>query len=159
MTKPIHYQPKLKLELVPISLRDAAKFVELHHRNHNAPQGGKFAIAVAEIDASEPCGVVIVGRPVSRKLQDGWTAEATRVCTLGAKNACSMLYRAAWRASKAMGYRRLVTYTGKDEGGVSLIASGFKLIGECGGGSWSRKDRPRVDRHPTQQKLRWEISE
>jgi len=56
-----------------------------------------------------------------------------------------------------MGYRRLVTYTLPEEGGSSLRAAGFTLIGETGGGSWSREDRPRVDKHPTQVKLRWEL--
>ena len=35
-------------------------------------------------------------------------------------------------------------------------ASGWTLIGEAGGGRWSRTERPRVDDHPTQPKLRWE---
>jgi hypothetical protein len=70
-----------------------------------------------------------------------------------------MLYRAAWRATKALGYLRLVTYTLPDEGGASLRAAGFRLVGEAGGGSWSRpcSGRPRADQHPTERKLRWEI--
>jgi hypothetical protein len=102
-------------------------------------------------------GVVIVGKPVARMLADGWTCEVTRLASDGTKNACSMLYRAAWRAARAMGYRRLVTYTLAEEPGTSLRAAGFRLIGEAGGGSWSRKDRPRVDLHPTELKLRWEL--
>jgi hypothetical protein len=30
--------------------------------------------------------------------------------------------------------------------------------GEAGGGSWDRNTSPRVDRHPTQVKFKWEIS-
>ena len=90
-------------------------------------------------------------------LADGFTCEVTRLATDGSRNACSMLYRAAWRAARAMGYRRLVTYTLPEEGGSSLRAAGFRLIGEAGGGSWSRDSRPRVDLHPTQTKLRWEL--
>ncbi len=74
----------------------------------------------------------------------------------GYRNVCSFLYAAAWRAARAMGFVRLVTYTLPEEGGVSLRAAGWRLIGEAGGGSWSRAERPRVDTHPTQQKLRWE---
>ena len=99
----------------------------------------------------------MVGRPVSRMLQDGWTAEVTRVCTLGGKNACSMLYAACWRACRAMGYTRLLTYTLDTEPGTSLTAAGWTLVGSAGGGSWSRMDRPRVDRHPKQLKIRWEV--
>lgn len=89
-------------------------------------------------------------------LDDGLTAEVTRCCTVGTKNVPSMLYGAAWRAARAMGYQRLVTYTLKVEGGTSLRAAGWKLVGERGGGTWNRKPRPRLDQHPTERKLCWE---
>ena len=63
---------------------------------------------------------------------------------------------AAWRAAKALGYRRLITYTLNTEPGTSLRGAGWKLIGERGGGSWSVPSRPRVDKHPLQMKLLWE---
>jgi hypothetical protein len=145
-----------RLTVVPCSLRDAVAYVRLHHRKHHAPQGGKFAVAVSDGDSIR--GVAIVGNPVARMLNDGWTAEVTRVATDGCPNACSALYGASWRAWRAMGGRRLVTYTGREEPGTSLRASGWKLIGECGGGSWNRENRPRVDKHPTQMKMRWEMT-
>ena len=147
------------LTLCPITLSDAMVFVSRHHRHHRRPQGGLFAVACAIDQANEPCGVAIIGRPVSRHLDDGWTAEVTRLCTTGEKNACSMLYRAAWRAAKALGYKRLITYTLDTEGGSSLRAAGAKLIGQAGGGSWNRENRIRIDKHPTQMKLKWEFSE
>jgi len=129
--------------------------VGLHHRHHIAPQGGKFAIAVAL--GEDVVGVSIVGRPVSRRLDDGWTAEVIRLCTLGQQNACSMLYAASWRAAKGMGYGRLITYILSEEKGTSLHASGWRLVGQRGGGEWNRPSRPRlVDRHPTQKKLLFE---
>lgn len=143
-------------EIVPCSISDAQEFVDQHHRHHRAPQGALFAVAAAE--AGEIVGVAIVGRPVARGLQDGWTAEVTRLTTTGTRNACSMLYRACWRAAYAMGYRRLVTYTLATEPGSSLRGAGFKLVGTVQGRSWSCKARPRVDRHPTQDKFRWEMS-
>jgi len=142
------------LTIQPINLREACAFVKEHHRHHKAPRGCLFCVAVN--DGERVRGVAIVGRPVSRMLQDNYTAEVTRVATDGAWNACSMLYGAAWRACRALGYRRLVTYTLPEEGGGSLRGAGFTMIGEAGGGSWNRKGRPRVDLHPTQQKLRWE---
>jgi L-amino acid N-acyltransferase YncA len=129
--------------------------VAKHHRHHQPPQGGIFAVAVS--DGEKVRGVAIVGRPVARMASDGWTAEVTRVCTDGARNACSMLYRAAWRACRAMGYRKLITYTLAQEGGASLRGAGFQLVGQAGGGSWSRRARPRIDTHPMQEKLRWEL--
>lgn len=143
------------MEIHPITLREAYAFVARNHRHHRPPQGALFAIGLAE--GESVIGVVIVGRPVARMLNDDYTCEVTRLCTDGTRNACSMLYRAAWRAARAMGYRRLVTYTLPEEGGASLRGAGFRLIGEAGGGTWNRKGRPRLDLHPEQTKLRWEI--
>jgi hypothetical protein len=144
------------LYLCPITLREANAYIAANHRHHGVTRGCLFLVAVSDGDGAIR-GVGIAGRPVSRMLQDGYTAEVTRLCTDGASNACSMIYRALWRAARALGYRRLVTYTLPIEGGTSLRAAGFKLIGDAGGGSWHRDGRPRVDLHPTQQKIRWEL--
>lgn len=141
---------------VPITLREAASFVAQHHRHHRPPRGHKFSIGAADSSGAEILGVVIVGRPLSRNLDSGWTAEVLRLCSLGGGNVCSFLYGRAWAASKAMGYLRLITYTLPSEGGGSLRGAGWTLIGERGGGEWSRKDRPRVDSHPKQKKFLWE---
>ena len=143
------------LAVVPTSLEEANLYVSNHHRHHKPCTGHKFSIALAD-DAGKVRGVAIIGRPVSRMSDDGWTLEVNRCCTDGVKNACSMLYAAAWRAAKAMGYKKLITYTLPEESGTSLRAAGWKLIGQAGGGKWSRGSRPRVDTHPTQGKLRWE---
>ena len=71
-------------------------------------------------------------------------------------NACSMLYAAAWRAARAMGYKRLVTYILDSESGTSLKASGWKCVGQAGGLRWTGKRRPEVDLYPAQMKIRWE---
>lgn len=145
------------LILHPISYREALAFVRRHHRHHQPPQGWLFGVACAEEEAAEPCGVAIVGRPLARNLQDGWTCEVTRLCVREERrNAASMLLGACWRAARALGYRRCVTYTLESEGGASLRGAGWRCVGEAGGGSWSRSSRPRVDLHPTQRKLRWE---
>lgn len=142
------------LTITPITQREANAYVAQHHRHHKPVTGAIFCVAAS--DGETVRGVAIVGRPVARALQDGWTAEVTRCCTDGARNACSMLYGAAWRAARAMGYRKLITYTLAEEGGASLRAAGFRCIGAAGGGSWSCPSRPRIDTHPMQQKLRWE---
>lgn len=143
------------LTLCPITIKAATEFVRLHHRHHKPPQGGLFAVACAIDD--QIVGVAIIGRPVSRMLSDGFTAEVTRLATLGTPNACSMLYAAAWRACRALGYLRLITYILDTEPGTTLRAAGWKLIGSAGGDKWSRGSRPRLDEHPTQGKLRYEI--
>lgn len=144
----------MSLAVVPVSITEANAFVAQLHRHHKPTPGGKFAVGVAE--GGEVVGVAIVGRPVARNYDDGWTLEVNRSCTDGRRNANSMLYGAAWRAAKALGYRRLITYTLPSESGASLRGAGWRCVGVRGGGSWSRQDRPRVDRHPLQSKLLWE---
>jgi hypothetical protein len=89
-------------------------------------------------------------------LDDGWTLEVNRTATDGAPNACSFLLGACWRAARALGWRRLVTYTLASEPGTSLVAAGWRRVGEVSGRSWHRDSRPRVDLHPTQDKIKWE---
>jgi hypothetical protein len=144
------------LQLVPISLAEANEFVRKFHRHNSPVPGAKFVVACSYED--KIVGVAIVGRPVARLLDDGWTLEVNRVCTDGTRNANSFLYGAVRRAAWALGYKKLVTYTLNSESGASLRASDWKPIGECGGGTWNRNSRPRVDTHPLQEKIRWEVT-
>lgn len=144
----------MSLQLIPIFRDEAFQFIKEHHRHHRPSPGSVFQLA-----AAMNCvivGVVIVGRPVSRELQDGFTLEVVRLCTDGSKNTCSFLYAAAWRTTKALGYRRLITYILNTEPGTSLKATGWKCLGERGGGSWNCESRPRVDTHPLQLKILFE---
>lgn len=143
-----------RLNLSPVSLKEANVFVALHHRHHGRVVGHKFSLA-ATVD-TVVVGVAVVGRPVARGNQDGLTLEVTRLATDGTRNACSFLLAAARRAAFALGYRRIITYILVEEDGVSLRAAGFRLLGVRGGGSWSCQSRPRVDTHPLQEKLLWE---
>lgn len=149
--------PQSRLVVIPLPLDEANAYVGQHHRHHQPTVGHKFSIGVAD-EAGEVRGVAIVGRPVARGNDDGFTLEVNRVATDGCPNACSALYAAAWRAAKAMGYRRLITYTLDSETGTSLTAAGWKVVGKVTGRSWWTPSRPRVDKHPTQGKLLWEAS-
>jgi hypothetical protein len=122
-----------KLAVVPCDFDEACVFVARHHRHHKPPVGHKFSIAAAD-EAGLIRGVCIVGRPVSRILDDGMTLEVTRLASDGCPNACSCLYGAAWRAAKALGYGRLITYILDTESGTTLKASGWTLVGKRGGG-------------------------
>jgi hypothetical protein len=144
-----------RLVVVPCELDEANAFVKQHHRHHQPVVGHRFSLAVAD-ESGAVRGVAIVGRPASRRLEDGWTLEVTRVATDGCPNACSALYAAAWRAAKALGYRRLGTYILASESGVSLKAAGWRFVWTTPGRSWNVPSRPRVDKHPLQMKLRWE---
>ncbi len=144
-----------QLDTVPIGLDEANAFVLRHHRHHPPVVGYRFAIGAVS-SGEHLVGVVIVGRPVSRQLDDGVTLEVTRCCTDGTRNAPSLLYAAARRAAFALGYKKIITYTLASESGVTLKAAGWRCTGPAGGGSWHAPSRPRQDRHPTVPKRRWE---
>lgn len=156
-------EQKPRLFVVPCDLDEANAFVAQFHRHHPPVTGHKFSVAVAKDwpqlrTGGVVVGVAIVGRPNARPLDDGWTLEVTRNCTDGTKNAASKLYSHCIKAAWALGYLKVITYTGKHEPGTSLVAAGFKIVAEVKGRSWGCKSRPRVDKTPLQDKLRWEIT-
>ena len=140
------------LTLTPVSLAEANAFVAQHHRHHKPVTGHKFSIGCTA--DGRLVGVAIVGRPVSRYLDNGLTLEVNRLCTDGTKNACSMLYAAAWRAARAMGYLKIITYTLDTENGASLRAAGWTCAGLAGGKCWTGSRRPAADLYPAQKKYR-----
>lgn len=119
----------MSLTVVPLTFRQGAEFVARYHRHSKPPQGCKFVLGVCD-NEGDLHGVAIVGRPLARALDDGLTAEVTRTCTDGWPNTNSALYGAAWRVCRAMGYRRLVTYTQHGESGSSLIAAGMVKVAD-----------------------------
>lgn len=141
------------LHIEPIDYKTAAEYVDEHHRHHSRPVGHKYSISCWDDDRL--CGVAMVGRPVSRYLDDGHTLEVNRLCTDGTKNACSMLYASAWRAARALGYKRIITYTLASEPGTSLRAAGWKCEGISGGKRWTGKRSGRVPDWPEESKMRW----
>lgn len=123
-------------------MKTANEFVLAHHRHHGKVRGCKFCIAVADEDGRLH-GVAVTGRPVSRYLDTGLTAEVTRLCTDGTQNACSFLYAACARTARSMGYEKIITYILETENGASLRASGWWCAGLRGGGDWNVPSRPR----------------
>lgn len=144
------------LTVVPVGLDEANAFVLEHHRHHQPVRGCKFCLGVS--DGDSVVGVAICGRPVSRLEDNGWCIEVTRACTDGTRNVNSKLYSACRRAAFALGYRKIITYTLPSESGTSLVAAGWTCLGFAGGGTWARAARPRVDKHPTQQKMKWGVA-
>lgn len=147
----------MNLRIVPIRYRDAAAYVDMWHRHHTRPTGHVFSIGVAD-DTDTLVGVAMVGRPVAAAYQDGLTLEVNRTCTDGTRNANSMLYGAAWRAAKALGYRRLITYTAASESGASLRAAGWRVIAQRPArGGWKSPSRPSgITRHEGIPRTLWE---
>ncbi|MFG2542234.1 XF1762 family protein [Streptomyces sp. NPDC048594] len=121
----------------------ACAYVAQIHRHHDAPQGHQFSLGV-HTDDGHLVGVAIVGRPVSRHLDNGLTVEVTRVATDGTTNACSALYAAAWRTARSAGYRRAITYTQDGESGASLRAAGWRKVADLPARpGWNAPSRPR----------------
>ena len=144
------------LTIVPCSLRVANDFVAHLHRHHQPVRNGyKFCVAVS--DDEQLRGVAIVGLPVNQYISTEAcpTLEVRRVCTDGCPNACSALYGAARRIAKAMGYKRLITYTLPEEGGASLRGAGWRIDHITAGDSWERPGRKRTNKAPTTPKHRW----
>lgn len=147
---------------IPTTQREASAFVSSFHRHNKAPRGALLQVGAS--DGDQLVGVGIAGRPVARALDDGSTIEVTRCCVIdGApKGSCSFLYMSLWRAARALGYRRCVTYTLAVESGASLRGAGFKVVAELAprkGFAWQGPGRAR-DWQPVygQQKLRWELA-
>lgn len=117
------------MKIVPITLRAACAFVAQHHRHNKPPRGHKFSVGLKNAEG-DLIGVAVAGRPIARYFDNGLTLEVNRTCTDGSRNANSALYGAIWRAAKAMGYERCVTYTQESESGASLRAAGWVKVKE-----------------------------
>ena len=148
-----------RLVAVPVTQAEARAFIAAHHRHHRPSVGSVFQVALAR--GEQLVGVAMVGRPVARALDDGYTLEVTRLCTLDApesRHAASKLYAMCWRIAREMGYTRLLTYTLADESGISLVSAGWRVVHQVQGRSWDTPSRPRIDKHPTVNKTLWEIA-
>lgn len=155
------------MRAIPLELKEAQEYIRKYHRHHEPAHRDKFRIGCEE--SGKLIGVIQVGRPVSRYLDDGKTLEVLRMCTRGERNACSFLYSRAARIAKEMGYQRIITYILESEDGTSLKAAGWKVDKrETGGGSWDTPSRRRTleveqlslfgeprKKYPTDRKQRW----
>ncbi|MGN9796199.1 XF1762 family protein [Streptomyces sp. OZ13] len=84
------------------------------------PRRAGFWLAVA----TRPGRCLTPRPPPRRPSTTARPLEVTRTATDGTRNANSLLYGAAWRAAKALGYTRLITYTQASETGASLRGTG-----------------------------------
>lgn len=142
------------MQAVALTLAEANAFVAELHRHHAPVHRDKFRCGVADGEGRLR-GIVQVGRPVSRILDDGKTVEVVRLCTDGYKNACSFLYARAAKASEALGYEKIITYILESEDGTSLRAAGWHKEADTSGGQWDCPSRPRATTAPSCRKQRW----
>lgn len=142
------------MKAIALELKEANEFVEKLHRHHKPVHRDKFRCGVAD-DEGNIRGIVQIGRPVSRHLDDGQTVEVVRLCTDGFDNACSFLYSRAARAAKELGFKKIITYILESESGASLKATGWTHEADTRGHHWSCQSRPRETTAPTDNKQRW----
>ena len=150
----------MKLHIIPIELSEANIAVAVWHRHHQPAVGHRFSLGVIDEEGTLH-GAAIIGRPVARLAgHPSKILEVARLVTDGTKNCCSMLYSAAARAGKELGYEKIQTYILADsETGISLKASGWVCVGISGGGQWKHTDgKKRRTDQPTGKKSKWERS-
>ena len=145
----------MSLRVVPLELTEANAVVAVWHRHHKPVVGHRFSIGA--IDENRVIhGAAIIGRPVSQHSgPPRAVVEVTRLVTDGTPNACSILYAAAARAARNLGYHRIQTFILASEPGTSLKASGWVNEGETGGNSWGH--RPGREAHTLGVKTRWAL--
>lgn len=150
--------------LRPCELAEASAYIRKHHRHHDPSQGHRFSLKA--LRDGKIVGVACVGRPVGKTQQDGETVEITRLCTDGTPNAVSFLVGACKRAARALGWKRMISYTLVEEPGSAWKASGMEQTAEVKGHAWTGTyskgrlpgfEKQRSNTHPTGPKRRWEI--
>jgi hypothetical protein len=148
--------PVLRLQVVPVELVEANSLVAALHRHHQPAVGHRFSLGVID-ESGTLHAAAIIGRPVARLGGSPRSVlEVARLVSDGTPNACSMLYAAAARAGKALGFERIQTYILDTETGTTLKAAGWTYEGEAGGGQWKHTDgKPRRTDQPTGIKGRW----
>ena len=147
-----------RLVVVPCSLERARNYILTLHRHHTPDTTRtRWPIAAADEDGVVR-GIALVGYPVSRFQDDGWTLEVHRVATDGCPNACSILYGASARLAKALGFAGIVTYIRADEPGTSLRAAGWVEEGRWDQGlSWADSNRGRKQKTEVTPRARWGV--
>ena len=100
-----------ELSIIPLTLKEANEFVTKHHRHNKKCAGHKWSVGA--IFKGKLVGVIIVGRPIARKLDNRFTLEVNRNCVLddAPKGTCSFLYAKAMKIWQSMGGKKIITYT------------------------------------------------
>lgn len=141
------------LTLTPLTLEQANELIGRLHRHHKSVVGHRFSVGAWQ--GEKLVGVATVGRPVAQLTPQYQTADVTRNCTDGTKNACSFLYSACARIAKEMGFVKIQTFILESEPGTSLRAAGWTFDGMTRGGSHTRVNRKRREDQPQCKKQRW----
>lgn len=165
MTAPRHTGPRDLVHVVPLTVPVANKAVAAWHRHHAPIPGGFAWFCLGAVVAGQLRGVAIAGRPTNRNNDDRQTVEVLRVASDGTPNVCSALLGACGKAGRAIGARRVITYTLDEETGSSLRAVGWTREADGITSWWTHKGADgngraaAVERdHMKQTKVRWALN-
>lgn len=143
------------LRISPVKRDECFAFIRENHRHLKRDKPGWLFGVCLRDETGAIVGTAYLSRPASRHLDDGLTAEVSRCCTLGQRNACSQLYGALRKAAAALGYTRVVTYTTEGETGASIKAAGFVADRVSRAEEWTRPARARATAEDASAKTRW----
>ena len=146
------------LSCIPLTLKDANKFVKEFHRHNKDCRGHRFSIGA--LYKEELVGVAIIGRPIARKLDQKLIAEVLRNCVKPAapKGTCSFLYSKAIQVWQVLGGKKVITYTLESEKGYSLKAVNFKRAAKTPifKNGWTNRNNRVLPDTQKIRKIRWE---
>lgn len=147
-----------QIVVVPLRVGIANELIQRLHRHHGPLPVGLASWSLGAIAEQRLVGIAVGGRPTNRESDDGQTIEVLRIATDGTPNAPSALLGACARTAKAMGARRIITYTLQTESGVSLRAAGWTREKDGIRTDWL-SGTPRAIRreHMTTPKVRWAV--
>ncbi len=154
-----HLVIDFQLDVRPIAQAEAKAFVRAHHEHCPPPAGWRFGAAVW--NGPDLVGVVMVGRPVARAIDQASVVEVNRLCLDRGMSdqlrwkAASTLYTWSAAEAKRRGFAKIITYTLASESGMSLRYARWKPEKTTKGGSWDTPARRRTDKTPTEPKVRW----
>lgn len=113
--------------IIPLTLAQANSFAAKQRENYRPFRGRRFAIGCAMDE--KLVGIVILGKPVDEALDDGLTLAVNYIHATGGRTAYGMLYGAAARAAKALGYCRIIAFLPENISSSGLRAAGWKCAG------------------------------
>ena len=148
-----------QLEIGPIALAAAKRFIAQHHGHCRPPVTWRFGAGIW--NGRTMLGVVTVGNPVAKALCGRGILEVNRLCVrrdvprMLAWNAASMLYGWAAREAGRRGWGKVITYTRADEDGTSLRAAGWTREATVRGRGWHSARRGRSNSNGWICKVRW----
>ena len=88
------------MQIVPLTVENALVFLASHDRHYRSDAKPIFAIGISTEE--KLCGAVIVGAAEGAELQ------LSHIYSAGESLGYTLLYGAAWRAAKALGYERMI---------------------------------------------------